>query len=149
MTEPAWLDEVAAEAGRLLGLPAPLVFPPSLVEVFAAGAETPLLDGAAIPEGRYATPAPEFGVLGADMPAYFSDYEFAEYMAGAWPLALDGAGGFYCLDLRAVMAGAAPDDGSAPLVWAHSGSLGWGQDDHVLIATDASAFFATALTGWR
>lgn len=143
--EPEWLADVAAEAARLLGLSAPLVFPPALVELF--GSELVFFDAERIPEGRYSTPAPEFGVLGADMPTYFTDYEFADFFPGAWPLALDGSGGFYCLDLRGVISGSAPNDGLAPLVWSHAGNLGWEEDGHVLIATDVAAFLAAAVTG--
>lgn len=142
--EPEWLDAVAAEAARWLGLPTPLVFPPALAELFES--ELVLLDEERVPVSPSSTPAPEFGVLGADMPAYFSDYEFDEYLPGAWPVALDGAGGFYCLDLRSVIAGGAPNDGAAPLVWSHSGNLGWGDDEHVLITTDVPAFVALAVT---
>lgn len=145
MVEPEWLQGVQAEAARLLGLPAPLVFPPVLVDPFSA--ELVFFAADRIPEGQYSTPLPEFGVLGAEMPAYFTDYEFSEYFPGAWPLALDGGGGFYCLDLRDLVAGVAPNDGSASLVWSHAGNLGWREDEHVVIATDIAEFFATAVTG--
>lgn len=143
--EPEWLAAVGSEAAHLLGLAGPLVFHPALVELFKS--ELVFLDEERIPEGPYSTPAPEFGVLGADMPDYFNDYEFDEYLSGAWPIALDGAGGFYCLDLRSVIAGTALNDGAAPLVWSHSGNLGWNADEHVLIATDLPAFLAVAVTG--
>lgn len=145
MTEPDWLPDVMTEAGRLLGLAEPLVFSAVLVDLFSSGAEILSLAPGTIPDGRHATPEPEFGVLATAMPTYFTDYEFADYLPGAWPLALDGAGGFYCLDLRELVAGRSVNDGSAALVWSHAGNLGWGSDEMLPVSADAAAFVAAAM----
>ena len=138
----SWIEDAPHEAARLLGLTGPLVLPAPLLELFAAETGLLALDAEMLPTGVYANPAPQFGVLGQDMPAYFVDYEFAEYMPGAWPIALDGAGGFYALDTRAL---AGSDDGRIPLVWSHGGNLGWGQGEHVAIADDAAEFLRAAI----
>ena len=139
---PTWLPGVSTQAGQLLGLLEPLRLPTSFITLVASGVDVITLDPTGIPTSRSAAPQPEFGALGRDMPAYFIDYEFAQYLPGAWPLALDGGGGFYCLDLRDVVAGRAPNDGTVPLVWSHAGSLGWGPDEHIRVAADADGFLA-------
>lgn len=139
-----WSPAIGAEAGALLGMGRPLVFPSPLIDLSAAGHETLTLDPALLPVSRYCAPLPEFGILGVDMPAYYNDHEFPRYLPGAWPLALDGGGGFYCLDLRTVLAGSRTDESTAPLVWSHAGNLGWGLQDHVRISTNASEFLRNA-----
>ncbi|MFS0911628.1 SMI1/KNR4 family protein [Microbacterium sp. 179-I 3D2 NHS] len=147
MTNPPWLDALADEAGRMLHLGAPVTFPQPLRALMRTAAPSFALDAARLPEGRWSSPAPEFGPLGADMADYYRDYEFAEYMPGAWPLALDGSGGFYCLDLREVIAGTRANDGSAPVVWSHAGSLGWDDDQCLPITADPATFFEAAVPG--
>lgn len=82
-----WLPAVSRQAGELLGLPEPLHLPPSFIALVASGVDVVTLDPASIPTSRYAAPQPEFGALGSDMPAYFIDYEFAQYLRGRgrWP----------------------------------------------------------------
>ncbi|PWD52535.1 SMI1/KNR4 family protein [Serinibacter arcticus] len=124
-----------AELGEALELTEPVALPPVLVELLTAGVELLTLES-----GRLSAVddrvRDELGLLGRDTGAYLADYEFAEYMPGAAPIALDGAGGFFCLDLRAVVAGEAENDGGAPLVWSHAGNLGWDDDAVVPIADD-------------
>jgi hypothetical protein len=50
-------------------------------------------------------------------------YEVPQYMPGAVPVAFNGGGTFYLLDLRRPAAG-----GEYPVVAAHAGHLGWGPD---------------------
>lgn len=56
-------------------------------------------------------------------------YQLPEYMPGAVPFAFDGCGGFFLFDMRDE-----PVDGEYPIVLSHSGSLGWDEDDHFVIA---------------
>jgi hypothetical protein len=56
------------------------------------------------------------------------DYEVPQYMPGALPIAFDGSGTFYLLDMREDA-----DDGEYPVVGAHAGSLGWGPEGQVLL----------------
>ncbi len=50
-------------------------------------------------------------------------YQIPEYMPGAVPFAFDGCGTFYLFDLRRPAIG-----GEYPVVCAHAGHLGWGED---------------------
>ena len=61
---------------------------------------------------------------------YLLAYQIPEYMPGAVPFAFDGAGGFYLFDMRDE-----PIDGEYPIVMAHSGSLGWDDDQMKLADT--------------
>ena len=73
----------------------------------------------------------EFGMFDPkSIREYLLSYQLPEYMPGAVPFALDGGGGFYLFDMRAF-----PIDGEFPIVFAHSGSLGWDEDDHVVVAS--------------
>jgi hypothetical protein len=56
------------------------------------------------------------------------DYEIPAYLPGALPIAFDGSGTFYLLDMRAD-----PDEGEYPVVGAHAASLGWGPEQQVLL----------------
>lgn len=145
MTRPEWLDGVLVQAAGLLGLSEPLVLPATVVELLASDVEVVLLDESDVPGGPGRTPRPELGLLGPDMPGAFHDYELAEYLPGAWPLALDGAGGLYCLDLRPGVAGASGPGDPAPLVWSHAGNLGWAPDEHVVVADDAETFLRSVV----
>ena len=109
-----------------LGLPGLFALPPLLVEMLELGVTWCSRTAA----DRYA----EFGWLGPDMADAYRDYEFAEYMPAAIPVALDGGGGFYLLDARS-----GRNDGRQEIVWSHSGSLGWDLDDHRLVAPDFEA----------
>ncbi|GAV98583.1 hypothetical protein CS176_2813 [Corynebacterium glutamicum] len=122
---PEWLTLVSVEAGKRLGLPGPLVFPPELITLAVEGIELIELE----PSWTSDFPLPEFGFLAADMVDFYDDYEFSEWIPGAWPLALDGGGGFFCFDLRAANA-----DGEIPVVWVHASNLGWGDDEAVRVA---------------
>lgn len=135
-----WLDAARRDATAALGLNDGIVFPAALVEFWDQGVAELILEEEALPSPALAEPAPELSLFGDQMLAFFTGYEIAEYLPGAWPLGFDGAGGLYCLDLRAVIAGAAPNDGSMPLVWAHSGSLGWGEREHAPIHAHAEVF---------
>jgi hypothetical protein len=66
---------------------------------------------------------PESGVR-----AMALDYEIPAYMPGALPIAFDGSGTFYLLDMREDAA-----EGEYPVVGAHAGSLGWGPEEQVLL----------------
>jgi len=50
-------------------------------------------------------------------------------MPGAVPFAFDGGGGFYMFDMRAD-----PQGDEFPIVFSHSGNLGWGEDEFVPVA---------------
>lgn len=138
----AWIDAIAKAAAEHVGLREPVQFPDSLLCLFAANIELLTLNEARLPTGSFSTPAPEFALLGPDMPDYSDEYEFATYMPGAWPLALDGSGGFFCLDLREVVAARSANDGSAPIVWSHAGSLGWTDDEMITLSDDVPSFLA-------
>ncbi|QDV69045.1 hypothetical protein Poly24_27590 [Rosistilla carotiformis] len=72
----------------------------------------------------------EFGIFGIkSLREYLLGYQIPEYMPGAVPFAFDGCGGFYLFDMREAMV-----DGEYPIVMAHSGSLGWDEDDQVRLA---------------
>jgi hypothetical protein len=136
----SWLASIALDAAARLSLPTALVLPDALLELCADGIEVLMLEEALLPPGPLGDPGAAFGVLGSDMAAYFDDYEFAHYLPGAWPLALDGGGGFFCLDLREVAAGRAPNDGSAPVIWSHAGNLGWADDEAAPMGGNLAAF---------
>ena len=138
-----WLDAVAADAAARLSLPTPLVFPQILIDLCDDGTEVFALEEALLRPGPLGDPGAEFGVLGADMAEYFDDYEFADYLPGAWPLALGGGGGFFCLDLRDVAAGHARNDGSAPVIWSHAGNFGWANDEVVKMGENLAAFLTS------
>lgn len=101
------------------------MFPPELITLAVEGIELIELE----PSWTSDLPLPEFGFLAADMVDFYDDYEFGEWIPGAWPLALDGGGGFFCLDLRAANA-----DEEIPVVWVHASNLGWGDDEAVRVA---------------
>lgn len=72
----------------------------------------------------------EFGIFGTmSIREYLLAYQIPEYMPGAVPFAFDGGGEFYLFDMREEMI-----DGEYPIVMSHSGSLGWDEDDAVIIA---------------
>lgn len=123
--EPAWVRPVADAAAIRVGMAEPVRFPEVLIDYCAGDVEALALDAARLPRSEILEADPEFGILGSDMVDYFDSYGFDEWMPGAWPLALDGGGGFFCLDLRDVAAGRAANDGSAAVVWSHAGNLGW------------------------
>jgi len=61
----------------------------------------------------------EFGFLGAaQLREYLLAYHFPEYMPEVLPIALDGGGVFYCLDMRSEAV-----DGEYPVLAASSGDL--------------------------
>lgn len=124
---------LSLEASQRMNSPQPVVFPRIMEELLRLKTPTLLLDEQllvdGLDEGLLSEPEPEFGFLGTEMAQYFDDYEFERWMPGAWPVALDGAGGFYCLDLRGVLNGTEPNDGSVPVVWSHAGNLGWNADE--------------------
>jgi hypothetical protein len=134
---PATDVELAAlerELGTLLGTGDIFGLPSSLSYLLGSGVAACIRDI----EGRYI----EFGWLGLDMADYLTAYEFSEYMPGALPIALDGGGGFYALDCRS--------DGvnrSQPIVWSHSGNLGWESDEHRVVASDFDRLIGDATAG--
>ncbi|WP_333779685.1 SMI1/KNR4 family protein [Saccharopolyspora indica] len=126
---PAELAAVRAALAERLGLPEPFVLPPGLAELLSSGVQACIRET----EDDHV----EFGWLGADSAAYYDDYQFAAYMPGAVPIALDGGGGFYVLDVRG-----GRNDGDHPVVWSHAGSLGWDVDDHRPVAPDFASLLA-------
>lgn len=130
----AQLDDLAATLGNLLGLDDAFVLPRGLSHVLRIGITVCVRRV----EGRYI----ELGWLGLDMGDFVTEYEFGEYMPGALPVALDGGGGFYCLDTRT-----APNDGMQPVVWSHSGNLGWRADEVRAIAADFESLLSDARAG--
>lgn len=124
-TAPGVADVIRTRAklASALGLPGPFELPRLLVEMLEMG----VVRCSRTAADRYA----EFGWLGTGMADVYRDHEFAEYMPAAIPLAWDGGGGLYLLDARA-----GRDDGRQPIVWSHSGSLGWDLDEHRLVAQD-------------
>lgn len=131
-------------AAERLNSSRPIVFPHILRELLVSGVQTLILDVDQLTESLDSRmlnePEPEFGILGNNMAQYFDDYQFEEWMPGAWPIALDGAGGFYCLDLRGVLSGAEPNNGSAAVVWSHAGTLGWAIDEAAVVGKSLSEF---------
>ncbi|MEU4570156.1 hypothetical protein [Micromonospora sp. NPDC023956] len=119
----AGVARARAELGSGLGFAEPFVLPPLLAEMLGAG----VLWCSRTAGDRYA----EFGWCGAEMAEAFRGYELAEYMPAAVPLAFDGGGGLYLLDARA-----GHNNGRQPVVWSHSGSLGWHPEDHRPVAPD-------------
>ena len=73
----------------------------------------------------------------AEIRGHLLDYQLPEYMPGAIPFGFDGAGTFYLFDMREE-----PVDGEYPILMAHSGCLGWEEDDVLLL----SETFPQALT---
>lgn len=134
-----WLNPAAHTLAERIGLPEPIRFPGALIDLFAAGTEVLTLNPAHLPTGAFAAPAPELAFLGPDMLTYFDDYEFATYMPWAIPIGMDGAGGFYCLDFREILANHTANDGAAPLVWSHSSNLGE-HEDTIPMASDFENF---------
>lgn len=63
-------------------------------------------------------------------------YHVPEYMPGALPIAFDGAGAFYLLDMRHDMV-----DGEFPVGCVHSGELSWEDDAYEEIATTLEGAF--------
>ncbi|RMI12922.1 SMI1/KNR4 family protein [Cellulomonas triticagri] len=114
--------------------------PDALLRLLRAGVEHVALDPDRLPNSPGGTPLPELGLLGPAASGIAEEHDFAEAMPGAWPIALDGGGGFYALDLRAT----ADADGAA-VVWSHGGDLGWDADQHVLVAPDVATLLAWAL----
>lgn len=134
------IDAVAADAATRLGLKCALTFPSRLVELLDAEVELLILEKSKLPRGLFGEPDIEFAVLGPGMTECFDDYGFARWLPGAWPLAFDGGGGLYCLDLREVVARRAPNDGSAPIVWAHAGNLTWTDGEWVKLGETMDDF---------
>jgi hypothetical protein len=56
-------------------------------------------------------------------------YQLPEYMPGALPIAFNGGGTFYLLDMRQSAVG-----GEYPVVCAHAGYLDWGPEACCVIA---------------
>ncbi len=56
-------------------------------------------------------------------------YHLPEYMPGALPIAFNGGGTFYLLDMRKPAR-----NGEYPVVCSHAGSLGWDADESTRIA---------------
>lgn len=80
--------------------------------------------------GNFTNGERELGVFGtASLREFLLSYELPEYMRGAVPFAFDGGGGFYLFDMRAD-----PQGDEFPIVFSHSGSLGWGEDEHISVA---------------
>ncbi|GAA3817997.1 hypothetical protein GCM10022226_43220 [Sphaerisporangium flaviroseum] len=44
--------------------------------------------------------------------------------------------------MREVIAGRAPNDGTAPVVWSHAGNLGWEDDEAAPMGPTLAAFLA-------
>ncbi|MFE9686226.1 hypothetical protein [Streptomyces sp. NPDC006285] len=129
---PSTFDAVALARARTalseeLGFAEPFILPPLLAEILEAGV---LWCSRGVGE-RYA----EFGWLGADMADVSRRYECAQYMPAGVPIAFDGGGGLYLLDARG-----GRNDGRQPVVWSHSGSLGWEDGDHRIAAVDFESF---------
>lgn len=78
----------------------------------------------------------------AEIRGHLLDYQLPEYMPGAVPFGFDGAGTFYLFDMRE-----APIDGEYPIVMAHSGSLGWDEDDSLLLAQTFPQAIANSAQG--
>lgn len=74
----------------------------------------------------------ELGFFPADVVrGYMLSYQIPEYMPGALPIAFDGGGTFYLLDLRAP-----PVAGEYPILFSHAGNLGYeGDSCHVVGAS--------------
>ena len=90
--------------------------------------------------GNFINGERELGIFDpASIREYLLAYHIPEYMPGAVPFALDGGGGFYLFDMRSD-----PVDGEYPIVFSRSGSLGWDEDDHALIAHSFIEVCATA-----
>lgn len=132
------IEAIEADVAEALGAPEPLALPPVLVELLTTGVEILTLE-----PGRFraisSAIGEELGLLGRDTVAYLDDYEFAEYLPGAVPLALDGSGGFFCLDVRGVLDGSADNNGGAPVIWSHAGNLGWDEDSYLPVADDLAS----------
>ncbi|GAB3256031.1 SMI1/KNR4 family protein [Kineosporia babensis] len=114
------------------------MLPSALADLLAEGVGLVTLDPGALPSGLESA---ELGLLGSpeQMAGFYETYEFGIYMPGAWPFALDGGGGFFALDLRAITSSSTEN---APVVWAHSGNLGWGEDEYVSVAADFNQLLA-------
>ena len=129
------IEAIEADVAEALDAPEPIALPPVLVELLTAGVEILTLEpGKFRAIGSFI--GEELGLLGRDTVAYLDDYEFAEYLPGAVPIALDGGGGFFCLDVREVLDGSAENNGGAPIVWTHAGNLGWEPDACYPVAAD-------------
>lgn len=115
------------ELGRAAGFEEPFVLPALLFEMLEAG----VIWCSRTTGNRSA----EFGWIGVDMAEIYQSYELAEYMPKAIPVAFDGGGGLYLLDARE-----GRNDGHQPVVWSHSGSLGWDEDEHRAVAPDFDSF---------
>lgn len=125
--DPAALARARAELGDELGLAEAVALPALLTEMLESG----VVWCSRTVGDRYA----EFGWLGAEMAAVFRDYELAEYLPGAVPIAFDGGGGLYLLDMRA-----GRNDGAGPVVWSHAGSLSWDDGEFRPVAPDFASF---------
>ena len=80
--------------------------------------------------GNFVNGEREFGMFDPkEIREYLLSYEIPEYMPGAVPFALDGGGGFFLFDMRNE-----PVDGEYPIVFSHSSSLGWDEEDHATLA---------------
>ncbi|AMV24962.1 hypothetical protein VT84_11225 [Gemmata sp. SH-PL17] len=84
--------------------------------------------------GAFRTGGREFGFFpalgsGCGVRAMMLGYELPEYMPGALPIAFNGGGTFYLLDMRKPAR-----NGEYPIVCSHSGNLGWDADECVPIA---------------
>lgn len=138
---PEEIEGIELAVADALDLAEPLALPPVLVDLLTAGVEVLTVQPEHMPGGGRI--GNELGLLGRETGAYLDDYEFAQYMPGAVPIALDGSGGFFCLDARAVLDGSADNDGGAPLVWSHADDLGWNEGACVPVASN----LATLLLG--
>ncbi|MCL2467973.1 MAG: hypothetical protein FWF02_09625 [Micrococcales bacterium] len=145
------VERLGREAADALGLADTVLLPAALTDLLVRGVETVVLGDAGVASlGDLG--ASELDLLGTDMADYYRSYEFATYMPGAWPLALDGGGGFFCLDLRGLVSGEHVNDGRYPIVWSHAGNLGWGdylrathEGEVCLISDDTDSWLAVAV----
>jgi hypothetical protein len=67
---------------------------------------------------------------------YLLGYNLPQYMPGAVPFAFDGGGGLFLFDMRGD-----PQGDEFPIVFSHSGNLGWDEDEHIFVA-------ATFIEAW-
>ncbi len=63
-------------------------------------------------------------------------YHLPQHMPGALPFAFNGGGTFYLFDMREQA-----DRGNYPVVCAHAGALGWGPNEHWVVADSVVAAF--------
>jgi hypothetical protein len=82
--------------------------------------------------GEFRTGEREFGFFDADgARGMLLGYNLPQYMPGALPIAFNGGGIFYLFDMRRP-----PVRGEYPVVCASAGNIGWGADEHAVVAAN-------------